>query len=214
MGNVTRKVGVVGATLSVAYFVLWGCMPTPVMPPPIPAANNADLERGVGLNVLAYDRNPNKGDWYQPQGYDVGGGLQGWLLQHGEEKDTALIIHGGYPNFMGFGKMVRRPLVENEKAYLGLSGSIGLAWLNVGLPMSFAVRDGVWLYSQPSLAPILSQQKAGVRIPIGLVHETKSGKRIIHEVGFRQQADLSYNRDQDDPLLNTFYYSLGMSQAR
>ena len=135
-------------------------------------------------------------------------------MQPGEDGDKAFLIHAGFPNVMGIGRMYRRPLIQNEKAYLGLSGSIGLAWLNAGLPMSVAVNDRVWLYSQPSLAPVASQKKLGVRIPIGLVHETKSGNRIIHEVGFRQQTSLSYNRDENDALLNTFYYSLGMSQAR
>lgn len=214
MGKIIRKVGVVTGALSVAYFVLWGCMPTGLIPPPLPSADSRDLERGVAVNVLAFDGNPSKGDWYQPQDYSAGGGLQGWLLQPGEDGDKAFLIHAGWPNVMGIGRMYRAPLVQNEKAYLGLSGSIGLAWLNAGLPMSVAVNDRVWLYSQPSLAPVVSQKNLGVRIPIGLVHETKSGNRIIHELGFRQQADLSFNRDENDPLLNTFYYSLGMSQAR
>ena len=212
MGNVPKKRRVLTRLLPVAYVVLWGCTPTTILPPHVPSASG--LERGVAVNALAFDEDPSRGDWTNPRQYRIGGGVSSWLLSAGEESDSAWVIHGGFPNVMGVGRSYRKHIAKTDRVYLGLSASAGLFWLNGGLPMALALKDGVWLYSQPTIAPIPVQEVLAFHIPIGLAHETRAGNRIFHELGFRQQPNLKYNPSPGDPALNTFYYSLGIGQPR
>ncbi len=208
MGKITRKVGVVAAALSVAYFVLWGCMPMTAMPPPVPSAGG----EGGSVQFVAYDEEPKPSAWHKPKAYkSYGLGYQRWRLFEREKFDWALIGHVGVPSLAGVGGMIRAPLVKSEKSYLGVSASVGLIWANIGLPMSVALGDATWLYSRPALTGGLCCR---FHVPLGLVHETASGRPLYHEIGLQYgKEDLGGGNNVGLPM-NILYYSFGWGASK
>lgn len=110
------------------------------------------------------------------------------------------------------GGMVRFPVIESDKTYLGIQTSVNFVGggASIGVPISFALSDKVWLYSGPTLAidvwEISDVFPSGFlgKIPIGLVVETKSSLRILQEVGIQSGS----------PNFPTVYYSIGLSKSR
>ncbi len=127
------------------------------------------------------------------------------------DKDKDFGLLGGFSTNDGFpyiGGMVRFPIKETDKTYLGIQ-TTAVAWIgaSVGVPISYALRDRVWLYTSPTLAIDvwgLNRFPDGfiAKVPIGLAVERESSWRILQEVGIQSFPE----------NFPAAYYSIGLSK--
>ena len=172
------------------------CLPVTSMPPPLPgAASNGDREAGAAL-VAGTGNNP----YYA--------GLETWFVW---DKEIDFGLLAGVSTNDGFpygGGMIRFPIKETDKRYLGIqTTAVAFIGASVSVPISFALRDRVWLYTGPTLAfdgwgSNVFPYGLIAKVPMGLALENRSSLRILQEVGV-----------QSFPTnFPTVYYSIGLSK--
>jgi hypothetical protein len=196
--RIRQKTAITAIGLSLCF--LAACLPVTSMPPPLPgvSSNSGATEAGAALV------GGNHG-WTRSYPY---AGLETWWIWD-KKRDFGLLAgistSGGLPYIGG---MVRSPIKESDETYLGIQTSVNFVGggASIGVPISFALSDRVWLYSGPTLAIDVWEMPSGFfgKIPIGLVVETKSSLRILQEVGIQSRS----------PNFPTVYYSIGLSKSR
>ena len=153
--------------LGVCYFALWACAPLLSSPAPVPIPQARSNQLGVGT-TLSGDLPGLTGECWQGQflascsGFDFKA-----YYRHKFEAPLELNVeaHGGFLTIFGAGVQVRGYFIDNEPFRMGLTGGLGWAYLQAGLPIAGQVAPNLWLYTEP----MVSATGVGLlRAPIGL----------------------------------------------
>lgn len=167
--------------LAVCYFALWACAPVLTQPPPAPIADDRNREIGLagGSAIELGPDDPCRDGLLRNTGCN-GPQLQAYYRSRVGKVELAAVAHGGQLSFFGGGLLVRGWLYERDRFRLGLDGSLGWLWAGVGLPVSGALTDGVWLYTDPTV----SMSAVGmIRVPVGLSFDVGKGVGLGVESG-------------------------------
>ena len=171
------------AVLSVAGA---GCAPLTAMPPPVPFCEGTDSSVGAVYSQTF----PVAG---QDQGSADYSGVDAWFSRAYRDRVTIgsrfSISNSGSNPSLAAGLGVRLKLNDGKRALTGLDVSGGMFWFRLGVPLSFAVTDRLWLYTQPSL-------QASVRstslLPVGLSMQLGERLRLHAELGHHAMLLPSY----------------------
>ena len=141
-----------------------------------------------------------------------GGGLQIMRMFEGRI-DAGILAYtdlGMNGPGLGLGGLLRFPVLENSWSTLGLSLSAGPIWGQAGLPMSVAINDGLWLYSEPTISQ--THDATLLKIPIGLAYERSSGRRSSHDL--RIYHEVGAWLAPWETGIDRLYYSVGIGYPR
>ncbi len=201
MRKLSPKGVTLAATLSVAYFVLWGCMPLASVAPPLPGVS--DGMAVTGGSTLEF-REMNQGA-IKPFLFPAAG-VQYWSRKEGRI-DRGLAVFFGYPMiadgsflpYLGAGGFLEFPVAEKTWGQISVQASGGLAWARIGLPVSWETKKGRHLYTHPSWT---AGTELYTHIPIGWTRERNKGGQSFHEIGTLIALD---NLDQNPGILTYTY---------
>ena len=170
--------------LVAAWTTVWACAPPSTLPAPIPMARGDGVLLGGGATVslaagedcrvedrAAFDSGlpytPTCSTVLQPMADGASWGVvplsdrwaMGWQLGAGRAT----------PGITG-GAMGRYDFTKSDRMLIGAQLELGAFWASVGVPASFELRDGLWLYTHPSVGLRLSglgRIPVGVGVPLG-----------------------------------------------
>jgi hypothetical protein len=179
---------------AVLLLVLGACVPLPSMPPPLPSASpNGGKEVGAALVA-------GPGASYA--------GVAAWYTQMNEDEETTSGVLVGFDGtgIPWYVATSRFPIRETDRTFIGCQLNVtSLLGTGLGIPLSVAVRDGFWLYTNPSVAidywfdfgrlvgagGDLPVRVPYVKLPIGLALGHKSSMRFLVEGGV-QSGSVDY----------------------
>lgn len=154
--------------LGVCYFALWACAPLLTHPAPVPIPDQRRNHLGAGGGYVAEISEATGGVCRDFEyGLCTGPEFAAFYRHDFGRVEFLVLAHGGI-SLVGAGVGVRGYPLQTETARVGLSGGLGWAYAQVGLPVAGRVAPGVWLYTEPTFA--LSTRSVP-RVPLGLAFE-------------------------------------------
>lgn len=152
--------------LAVCYFSLWACAPVFTQSPPTPIADDRNREAGLTVGTgLEFGADDPCSDGVILNRSCNGPQLQAYYRSRVGKVELAAVAHGGVISVIGGGLQIRGYFVESDRALFGLTGGVGWFWASLGIPVSGALSDNVWIYTEPTASFAVVGM---VRVPVGV----------------------------------------------
>ncbi len=161
-----------------SWIAFWACAPPATLPAPIPLGRNDGVELGIGAassfvsrQDCRYDNGPvdtaNLSEPVCEVNPHVLPDMLHWGL-FGVTDQVALgwrtSIGAGTPGIAA-GAVARWDWTEGANSLVGPQLEVGIAWASLSFPVSYQVKERMWVYTQPSVG---LRQNGTATLPIGL----------------------------------------------
>ncbi len=148
------RAALVGA-LTLVGFLLCACAPPTSTPPPMPMADGQIRELGFALSGGSYiyhtvycPENPYAECRKDTDLWPAIDG-QAWYRRARNRWEHGFTASAGNSS-TSLGGFARVRMNQSETSYVGLQVDAGLLWASFGVPMSGQLREGLWIYTNPS----------------------------------------------------------------
>ncbi len=180
-----------------AWIACWACAPPTSLPAPVPLAKGDGFELGGGATgglLFEKDCRTTRDESGATVSYTCDpvlggtGDIQQWgMVAVNDRRTLGWVVNGGlgsrtYNGDPGVsaGFVTRLDLAEAPHRLIGVQAELGWLWVSVGAPVSFQVRDDIWVYTHPSIG---LRNPGYLRLPFGVGVGLNERLRLDIEAG-------------------------------
>ena len=205
--------------LSVVF--LLACRPISSMPPPTSVGEGYEWGGNVSTGAQLI-QDPT----FEEEPIEPVVGIEGWAMVDWKV-DFALLTYidsrqgSNIDLYAGGGGLLRIPFYAKENGFIGMDLSGGWLWGAFGIPFSYQIKDGFWVYTNPGACIDIDPvgfELLEPRLPIGFAWNQPSGNSLYGEISLYSSgyfdvptlSDISYLEHH----LSGVYLSIGYAKRR